>query len=71
MIVKKKKKKRNCRIVAVVVLVGYRVKLKATEKRDEYLELARELEKKLRNMKVAVIPIIICPFSTFTKSLIQ
>ena len=36
-------KKRTCRIVDFAVPVDQRVKLKAREKRDEYLDLAREL----------------------------
>ena len=30
----------------------HRVKLKESEKRDKYLDLARELKKKLWNMKI-------------------
>ena len=37
---------------------NHRVKLKESGKRNKYLDLAREL-KKLRNMKVTVIPIVI------------
>ena len=55
---KKKKRKRTCRIVDFAVLADHRVKLKESEKRDKYLDLAREL-KKLYHMKVAVIPIVI------------
>ena len=40
------------------VPVDHRVKLKVSEKRDKYLDLAREL-KKLWNMKVTVIPIVL------------
>ena len=38
-----------------------RVKLKESEKKDKYLDLARELEKtnKLWNMKVTIIQILI------------
>ena len=43
------KKERTCRIVDFAVLVGYRVKLKECEKRDKYLDLAKE-QKKLWNM---------------------
>ena len=42
---KKKKKLRTCRIVDFVVPADHRVKLKESEKEDEYLELARELKK--------------------------
>ena len=39
------------------VSADHRVKLKESEKKDKYLDLAREL-KKLWNMKVTIIPII-------------
>ena len=38
--------------------------------RDKYLDLAREL-KKLWNMKVTIIPIVIGPFGTVTKGLLK
>ena len=47
-----------------------RVKLKESEKRDKYLDLAREL-KKLWNMKLTVIPIVINAFGTVTKGLVK
>ena len=37
------KKEKTCRIVDFVVPVNHRVKLKESEKRDKYLDLAREL----------------------------
>ena len=40
------------------------------EKRDKYLDLAREL-KKLWNMKVTIIPILIGAFGTVTKGLLK
>ena len=40
------------------------------EKRDKYLYLAREL-KKLWNMKVTIIPIVIGAFATVTKGLLK
>ena len=42
----------------ITVPADHRVKLKEDEKKDEHLDLAREL-KKLRNMKVTFIPILI------------
>ena len=48
-------KNRTYRIVDFAVSADHRVKLKEREKKDEYLDLAWEL-KKLRNMKVTVIP---------------
>ena len=53
-----KQKKRTCRIVDFAVPVDNRVKLKESEKNDEYLGLARPL-KKLWNMKVTIILIVI------------
>ena len=43
---KQNKKKQNCRIVDFSIPVDHRVKLKESEKRDKYLDLARELKKK-------------------------
>ena len=45
-----------------------RVKLKESEKKDESLDLARKL-KKLWNMKVKSIPIIIAALGTVTDGL--
>ena len=42
----------------VMVPADHRIKLKESKQRDMYLDLAREL-KKLWNMKVTVIPIVI------------
>ena len=46
------------------------IKLKETEKRDKFLDLAWEL-KKLWNMKVTVISIEVGALGTITKGLIQ
>ena len=64
------KKKRNCKIVDFAVPADHRIKLKESEKRDKYLDLAREL-KKLWNMKVTIIPIMIGAFGTVTKGLLK
>ena len=50
--------------------VDHRVKLKESEKKDKYQDLARE-RKKLRNMKVTVIPIVIDTLGTAIKGLIK
>ena len=50
------------------VPADHRVKLKEKEKNDKYLDLTREL-KKLLNMKVTVIPIVIGALGTVTKRL--
>ena len=52
------------------VPADHRIKLKEYEKKDKYLDLAREL-KKLWNMNVTNIPIVIGAFSTITKELLE
>ena len=63
-------KKRTCKIVDVAVPADHRIKLKESEKKDKYLDLAREF-KKLWNMKVTIIPIVIGAFGTVTKVLLK
>ena len=70
LIISNKTKKRICKIVDFAVPVDLRIKLKECEKRDKYLDLAREL-KKLWNMKVTIIPIVIGTFGTVTKGLLK
>ena len=67
---KKKEKKRICKIVDFAVLADHRIKLKECEKKDKYLDLAREL-KNLWNMKVTIVPIAIGAFGTVTKRLLK
>ena len=50
------------------VSTNHRTKLKESEKKDKYFDLAREL-KKLCNMKVIVIPIVTGALGTITKGL--
>ena len=64
------KKKKIYKIVDFTVPADHRIKLKECEKRDKYLDLAREL-KKLWNMKVTIIPIVIGAFGTVTKGLLK
>ena len=45
--------------------------MKESEKKDKYLDLAREFKKKLWNMKVTIIPIVIGAFGTVTKGLLK
>ena len=52
----------------ITVLADYRVKLKESEKRDKYLDLAREL-KKLWKLRVTVIPIVINVLRTVAEGL--
>ena len=63
-------KKRTCKIVDFAVPADHRIKLKESEKKDKYLNLAREL-KKLWNIKVTIIPIVIGAFGTVTKGLLK
>ena len=63
-------KKKICKIVDFAVPADYRIKLKECEKRDKYLDLVRE-SKKLWNMKVTIIPIVIGAFGTVTKELLK
>ena len=46
------------------------IKLKESEKKDKYHDLARQLEK-LWNMKVTIIPIMIGAFGTVNKRLLK
>ena len=66
----KKKKKEICKIVDFAVPADHWIKLKECEKEDKYLDLAREL-KKLWNMQVTIIPIMIDAFGTVTKGLLK
>ena len=59
-----------CKIVDFAVPADHRIKLKECEKRDNYVDLAREL-KKLWNMKVTIITIVIGAFGTVTKGLLK
>ena len=44
--------------------------MKEWEKKDKYVDLARELKKQW-NMKVTIVPIVIGTFSTITKGLLK
>ena len=70
LIIINKKKKRICKIVDFAVSADHRINLKESEKKDKYLDLAREL-KKLWNMKVTIVPIVIGALSTITKGLLK
>ncbi len=50
--------------------LDHRIKLKECEKKDKYLDLARE-SKKLWNMQVTIIPIVIGAFGTVIKGLLK
>ena len=64
------KKGRTCKIVDFAFLADHRVKLKESEKKDKYLDLAWKL-KKLWNIKVTFIPIEIGALGTVTKGLLN
>ena len=70
LIIINKKKKIIYKIVDFAVLADHRIKLKEFEKKYKYLDLAREL-KKLWNMKVTIIQILIGAFITVTKGLLK
>ena len=52
------------------VPVDHRINLKECQKKDKYLDLAREL-KKPWNMKVTIVPIVIGAFCTVTIGLLK
>ena len=64
------KKKRICKIVDFAFSADHRIKLKEFEKIDKYLDLARVL-KKLWNMKVMIVSIMIGALGTITKGLLK
>ena len=64
------KRKRICKIVDFAVPADHRIDLNESEKKDKYLDLAREL-KKLWNMKVTIVPIVIGALGTVTKGLLK
>ena len=57
-------------IVDFAVPTDHKVKLKESEKTDNYKDLAREL-KNLWNLKVTIIPVIIGALVTVTKRLVH
>ena len=64
------KKKRICKIVDFAVPADHGINLKESEKKDKYLDLAREL-KKLWNIKVTIVLIVIGALGTITKGLLK
>ena len=67
---KKKKEKRTCRIVDFAFPADHREKFFQTEKKGKCLDLVRE-QKKIWNMKVTVIPIMVGALGTIPKGLIE
>ena len=70
LIIINKQKKRTCKIVDFAVPADHRIKKKEWEKRDKYLDIAREL-KKLWNMQVTITPVVIGALGTVTKGLLK
>ena len=64
------KKRGTGKIVGFTLPADHRIKLKECEKKDKYLNLAKGL-KKLWNMQVTIIPIVIGAFGTVTKGLLK
>ena len=64
------KKKRICKIVDFDAPADHRINQKESEKKDKNLYHAREL-KKLWNMKVTIVPIVIGAWGTITKGLLK
>ena len=58
------KKKRTCKIVDFAAPADHRVKINECEKKDKYLDLARDL-KMLKNMKVTIVPIVVRTFGSW------
>ena len=63
-------KRKICKIVDFAVPADHRINLKECKKKDKYLDLVREL-KKLWNMKVTIVPIVIGAFGIITKGLLK
>ena len=63
------KKKSTYQIVDFAVPADHRIKLKESEKKDKYFDFTFEL-KRLWNIKMTVIPIVIGALGTVTKGLI-
>ena len=57
-------------MVDFAVPADHRINLKEGEKKDKYLDLAREL-KKLWNMKVTIVTIVIGALGTITKRFLK
>ena len=66
--INKKKKKRTCYLVNFTILTDCWVKMKEMEKIGKYKDLIIQL-KKLWNMKITVIPIIVGALGTVPKGL--
>ena len=65
-----KKKKRISKIVDFAVPADHWINLNESAKKDMYFDLAREM-KKLWNMKITIVLIVIGPLGTITKGLLK
>ena len=61
---------RTCKIVDFAFLADHKIKLKESEKKDNYLDLAWKF-KNLWSMKVTIIPIVIGALGTVTKGILK
>ena len=61
---------RICKIDDFAVPADHRINLKESEKKVKYLDLAREL-KKLWQMKIMIVPIVMGALSTISKGLLK
>ena len=64
------KRKIIYKIIVFAVPADHRINMKECEEEDKYLDLAREL-KKLWNIKVTIVPIVIGAFGTLSKGLLK
>ena len=62
------KKKRICHQVDLTITADHRQKIEESEKKDKYLDFARELKYQL-DIKVTLMPIIISALGTVRKGL--
>ena len=63
--------KKKLKIVDFAVPAEHSIKLKECEKKDKYLELAREFKKHTMEHKMTIIPIVIGAFGSVTKGLLK
>ena len=55
----------------LAISADHRIKIKENEKRDNYVDITRELKKMPWNMKVTVIPIVIGALGIIPKGLVK
>ena len=62
--------KRICKIVDFAVPADHRINMKECEKKDQNLDLARELKKQW-NMKMTLVSLVVGAFGTISKGLLK